>query len=160
MKNETKNADGHTFKELYDAAANKQTKRVREMTTEIKTIEDINAALDGIASAMTDKGIERPRPDIKFTHGGTMVGYLHATSKIGGKSCVSFYGDDATSVLEDMLAHVVALKSKEEEAVAIWQKDVAKVIDDGHDLNLPDNVMAPLRASSQAMTENLLEVAK
>jgi hypothetical protein len=37
---------------------------------------------------------------------------------------------------------------------------VAKVIDEGHDLNLPDNVMAPLRASSQAMTENLLTVAK
>ena len=86
------------------------------MTTEIKTIEDINAALDGIA--------------------------------------------DATSVIEDMLAHIVALKSKEDEAVKAWQKDVAKVIDDGHDLNLPNNVMAPLRASSQAMTENLLEVAK
>jgi hypothetical protein len=155
MKNETKNADGYTFKELYDAAANKQTK-AKPMTTEIKTIEDIHAALDGIAEVMTDKGIERPRPDIKFTHGGTMVGYLHATSKIGGKDCVSFYGHSATTILACMLAHVVALKSKEEEAVATWQKDVAKVID----LNLPDNVMAPLRASSQAMTENLLTVAK
>ena len=126
----------------------------------IKTIEDINAGLDGIAAAMTDKGIERPQPDIKFNQGGSMVGYLHANSPIGGKSCVSFYGHSATIVLSMMLDHVVALKSKEEEAVMAWQKDVAKVIDDGHDLNLPDNVMAPLRASSQAMTENLLEVAK
>ena len=31
MKNETKNADGHTFKELYDAAADKETE-VKPMT--------------------------------------------------------------------------------------------------------------------------------
>ena len=109
---------------------------------------------------MTDKGIERPQPHIKFNQGGSMVGYLHANSPIGGKSCVPFYGHSATIVLSMMLDHVVTLKSAEDEAVKAWQKDVAKVIDDGHDLNLPDNVMAPLRASSQAMTENLLEVAK
>jgi hypothetical protein len=49
--------------------------------------------------------------------------------------------------------------SKEEQRVVDWQKGLAKVIDDGHDMNLPDNVLAPLRASSQAMTENLLTVA-
>ena len=126
----------------------------------IITIEDIHAALDGIAAAMTDKGIEDPRPDIQFKQDGRVLGWLHGAGDIGGKSCVSFYGHSATIVLDDMLDHVVALKSKEEEAVMAWQKDVAKVIDKGHDLNLPDNVMAPLRASSQAMTENLLEVAK
>jgi hypothetical protein len=126
----------------------------------IKTIEDINAALDGIAAAMIDKGIKSPTPKISLNQGGRLDGWLNASSRIGAKNCVLIQGDDATTILADMLAHVVALKSKEEEAVATWQKDVAKVIDDGHDLNLPDNVMAPLRASSQAMTENLLEVAK
>jgi hypothetical protein len=126
----------------------------------IKTIEDIHAALDGIAAAMTDKGILDPRPDVELKQGGRITGWIHARGPIGGYVSGSFYGDNATTILADMLAHVVALKSKEEEAVATWQKDVAKVIDDGHDLNLPDNVMAPLRASSQAMTENLLEVAK
>jgi hypothetical protein len=126
----------------------------------IKTIEDIHAALDGIASAMTDKGIVNPRQSIDFKQDGRVQGWLHASSPIGDETCVPFYGNSATLLLDEMLAHVVALKSKEEEAVATWQKDVAKVIDDGHDLNLPDNVMAPLRASSQAMTENLLEVAK
>ena len=130
------------------------------MTTEIKTIADINAALNGIASAMTEKGILEPRANIHFYQGGRVQGFLHASSPIGGRHCVSFYGYYATDILADMLAHVVALKSAEDEAVMAWQKDVAKVIDDGHDLNLPNNVMAPLRASSQAMTENLLEVAK
>ena len=126
----------------------------------IITIEDIHEALNGIAAAMTDKGIEDPRPDIQFKQDGRITGWLHARSLIGGKSCVQFNGDSATLLLADMRGHVAALKSKEEEAVMAWQKDVAKVIDDGHDLNLPDNVMAPLRASSQAMTENLLEVVK
>ena len=131
------------------------------MTTEIKTIEDIHAALDGIAAAMTDKGILDPRPDVQLRQEGRVTGWLHSADTIGDKDYVSFYGNSATIVLEDMLAHIVALKSKEEEeAVMAWQKDVAKVIDNGHDLNLPDNVMAPLRASSQAMTENLLEVEK
>ena len=130
------------------------------MTTEIKTIEDIHAALDGIAAAMTDKGILNPSPEIEFKQDARVWGWLHAQVSIGGENAVPFYDNDATTVLAKMLAHVVALKSKEEEAVMAWQKDVAKVIDEGHDLNLPDNVMAPLRASSQAMTENLLEVAK
>ena len=130
------------------------------MTTEIITIEDIHAALNGIAAAMTDKGIERPQPDITFKQGGRVFGWLNGNSPIGGQRCVQFNGHSATIVLDDMLAHIVALKSKEDEAVKAWRKDVAKVIDEGHDLNLPDNVMSPLRASSQAMTENLLEVAK
>jgi hypothetical protein len=126
----------------------------------IITIEDIHAALDGIAAAMIDKGIVNPLPEIEFKQGGRIDGWLHASSLMGGERCVQFNGHSATTILAEMLDHVVALKSKEEEAVMAWQKDVAKVIDDGHDLNLPDNVMAPLRASSQAMTENLLEVAK
>jgi hypothetical protein len=130
------------------------------MTTEIKTIEDINAALDGISSAMIDKGILDPRPEIEFQQGSRPQGWLHAGSKIGGKDCVQFVGFSATIIFADMLAHVAALKSADEERVMAWQKDLAKVVDEGHDLNLPDNVMASLRASSQAMTKNLLTVAK
>ena len=126
------------------------------MTTEIKTIEDIHAALDGIAAAMTDKGIINPKPQIELKAGDTVTGWLFAYSLIGGKSSIRFAGGSAADVIADMLAYIVALKSADEERVAAWQKDVAKVIDEGHDLNLPDNVMAPLRASSQAMTENLL----
>jgi hypothetical protein len=37
-----------------------------------------------------------------------------------------------------------------------WRRKLADVIDEGHALALPDEVMAPLRQGSQAMTENLL----
>jgi hypothetical protein len=37
-----------------------------------------------------------------------------------------------------------------------WHKDLADVIDRGHAMALPDEVMQPLRQGSQAMTENLL----
>jgi hypothetical protein len=46
----TKNADGHTFKELYDAAANKQTKRVRLVTTETTPSDDREPAGGGETS--------------------------------------------------------------------------------------------------------------
>lgn len=128
------------------------------MTTEIKTIEDINTALDDISAVMTEKGIFDPRPEITFKQDGRLLGWLHAGSPIGARDCVPFYGSCAPIVLADMLAHVVGLKSVDEERVIAWQKDLAHVIDEGHDLNLPDNVLNPLRSSSQAMTENLLEV--
>lgn len=53
------------------------------------------------------------------------------------------------SILAEMPDPDTAAKRK-------WQKSLGKVIDEGHALNLPNEVMEPLRAGSQAMTENLL----
>ena len=66
-------------------------------------------------------------------------------------------GIGAETSVEEYIANMV---SKEQRRVNAWQQGLADVIDEGHDLNLPDNVLAPLRASSQAMTENLLTVAE
>jgi len=68
-------------------------------------------------------------------------------------------GDSAEESIALALAFIENMKGKEEQRIAKWQKDLAKVIDEGHDLNLPDTVLEPLRSSSQAMTENLLEVS-
>jgi hypothetical protein len=68
--------------------------------------------------------------------------------------------DNPTDAINAALDFIAGMVSKEEQRVIDWQVDLAKVIDDGHDMNLPDNVMASLRASSQAMTENLLTVVK
>ena len=37
-----------------------------------------------------------------------------------------------------------------------WHRKLADVIDEGNALSLPDDVMQPIRAGSQAMTKNLL----
>lgn len=72
---------------------------------------------------------------------------------------VNIKSDNPKDTVRKALAFIEGMVSKEEQRAVDWQKGLAKVIDDGHDMNLPDNVLAPLRASSQAMTENLLTVA-
>jgi len=49
-----------------------------------------------------------------------------------------------------------AMPDPEAAAKHKWQVKLADVIDEGHSLNLPEDVMGPLRQGSLAMTENLL----
>ena len=125
----------------------------------IVTIKDLDAALQQIAEAMSAKGIIGPNPEITLKQ-GRVSAWLHATSNIGGRVCVDFYGADVNEVAAAMLAHVYALKSVEEEKVLAWQRSLGDLIDDGAALDLPDEVMAGLRTSSKAMTENLITKQK
>ena len=126
------------------------------MTIEIK---DIPAALVDIHTKLVEKLGGQPcmGPDMQCDQSGKWTVSLWDASCEIIKLAI---GDNPTDAIKAALAFIAGMVSKEEQRVIDWQKDVAKVIDDGHDLNLPDNVMAPLRASSQAMTENLLTVAK
>jgi hypothetical protein len=54
---------------------------------------------------------------------------------------------------EDFVRNMPELRAR---TISLWHKKLGEVIDEGHDLALPDEVMQPLRAGSQAMTENLL----
>ena len=125
----------------------------------IVTIKDLDAALTQIAEAMSAKGIIEPNPEITFRQ-GRVNGWLHASSMIGDRTCHAFYGADVNEVAAAMLAHVDALKSVEEEKVLAWQRSLGALIDDGASLDLPDEVMAGLRTSSKAMTENLITKQK
>ena len=128
------------------------------MTIEIK---DIPAALVDIHTKLVEKLGGQPWTDtsIHCESSGNWVIYLHPVN-IQCKDLERLSSDNPTDTIKAALDFIAGMVSKEEQRVIDWQKDVAKVIDEGHDLNLPDNVMAPLRASSQAMTENLLTVAK
>jgi hypothetical protein len=122
-------------------------------------IQDIPAALVDIHTKLVDKLGGQPyiAPQITCNQRGNwMVTLWNTESKIINQP----EGGNPTEAIKATLDFIAGMVSKEEQRVIDWQKDVAKVIDEGHDLNLPDNVMAPLRASSQAMTENLLTVAK
>jgi hypothetical protein len=127
------------------------------MTIEIK---DIPAALVDIHTKLVEKLGAQPylEPQMRVNQSGDWVISIYKYVHSGGSDRIST--DNPTDTIKQSLAFIDAMVSKEEQRVINWQKDVAKVIDDGHGLNLPDNVMAPLRASSQAMTENLLTVAK
>jgi hypothetical protein len=122
-------------------------------------IEDIPAALVDIHTKLADKLGGQPymAPYMKCDQSGQWSVVLWNASCDVLKQPI---GDSPTDAIKATLDFIAGMVSKEEQRVIDWQKDVAKVIDDGHDMNLPDSVMAPLRASSQAMTENLLTVAK
>jgi hypothetical protein len=126
------------------------------MTIEIK---DIPAALVDIHTKLVEKLGGQPyiEPSIKCDQSGEWAVVLW---KASCNVLAQPIGDNPTDAINATLAFISGMVSKEERRVIDWQKGLAKVIDDGHDMNLPDNVLAPLRASSQAMTENLLTVAK
>jgi hypothetical protein len=64
-----------------------------------------------------------------------------------------------SATLADADAFVAAMPDRDAAQKTNWHRKLGDVIDEGHALALPDAVMAPLRAGSQAMTENLLGVA-
>jgi hypothetical protein len=127
------------------------------MTIKLK---DIPAALVDIHTKLVDKLGEQPylEPQMRVNQSGDWVISIYKYVHSGGSERIT--SDNPTDTIKQALDFIAGMVSKEEQRVINWQKGLAKVIDDGHDLNLPDNVLAPLRASSQAMTENLLTVAK
>jgi hypothetical protein len=65
-------------------------------------------------------------------------------------------GASIATVLAEAEAFVAAMPDPEKRAVTEWHRKLGNVIDEGHALALPDDVMRPLRQGSRAMTENLL----
>ena len=64
--------------------------------------------------------------------------------------------DTIAACIAEAEAFVAAMPEPEAKAKHDWHRKLGDVIDQGHALALPDEVMAPLRQGSQAMTENLL----
>jgi hypothetical protein len=141
------------------AVAHKVAIETKETTMTI-AIEDIPAALVDIHTKLAEKLGGQPcsAPYFLVTQSGTWVIPLHGPEYTDPRKRIESH--NPTDAINQALDFIAGMVSKEEQRVIDWHKGLAKVIDDGHDLNLPDNVLAPLRASSQAMTENLLTVAK
>tara|TARA_R110000782_G_scaffold13981_1_gene41185 strand:+ start:421 stop:810 length:390 start_codon:yes stop_codon:yes gene_type:complete len=121
----------------------------------IVTIKDLDAALQQISEAMSAKGIIEPNPQFEVRQ-SRVTGWLHAQSNIGDRTCHGFHADNVNEAAAKMMVFVMKLKSVEEEKVLAWQRSLGALIDDGASLDLPDEVMAGLRTSSKAMTENLI----
>lgn len=117
---------------------------------------DIPAALTEIHSALVDKMGQQPSvaPSMWIAQSGKYRIDLYPPRKYQ-----SFYTAAATNAedcIADALAHIAKMPTAEEAEKREWHNDLGKVIDKGHQLALPDDVMGPLRQSSQAMSKNLL----
>jgi hypothetical protein len=122
-------------------------------------IKDIPAALVDIHAKLATEMGEQPglAPVLECNQRG---GWFIILYNRKCKRLQDTRSDSPTAAIRQALDFIAGMASKDEQRKLGWQKSLTGVINEGHDLNLPDTVLAPLRASSQAMTENLIGVAK
>ena len=121
---------------------------------------EIFARLTALHSALVEKLGAQPYLGADLTLGTENCWIMlwdKGTSR-GGSSDVlhTAQGNTIAACLADAEAFVAAMPDPEVKAKHDWHRKLGNVIDEGHALALPDDVMTPLRASSQAMHKNLL----
>jgi hypothetical protein len=123
-----------------------------------KDTETLTARLIALHSALVNKTGEQPfiEPALRLSTKGEWNTDLYRAYNNGDYRLGAVKGATPEACLDAAFAFVAALPDPETAARTAWHKDLAGVIDRGHALNLPDEVMTPLRQGSQAMTENLL----
>lgn len=117
----------------------------------------LTASLVALHSALVEKLGAQPyfAPDLTLNQSGNWAIALY---KDGGPLTTLHRatGDTAEVCLETAHAFVAAMPDRTVKARRDWHGKLATVIDEGHALSLPDDVMQPLRTGSQAMAKNLL----
>ena len=124
----------------------------------MNTVAEINTALEKLEALMADRGIKAPSAEYTFKGSKRNLMWLASSEEcFDGNSYKGFYGiESVQDAIQAAFDYIYALPDPETAARTSWHKDLAGVIDRGWSLNLPDEVMTPLRQGSQAMTENLL----
>ena len=125
------------------------------------TESEIFARLTALHSALADKLGAQPwcEPSLIITSGGKCrITIYRAGFYTTSREMVLHTASSETisATLADAEAYVATMPDPVAAQKANWHRKLGDVIDEGHALALPDDVMAPLRAGSQAMTENLL----
>jgi hypothetical protein len=122
------------------------------------TYEEIPAQLVAVQTALVEKTGEQPFIDIAMI--------IRQSGRWSIRLCRDFNGGEykigtitagsPAECIDEAFKFIAAMPNAENAAKQAWQGKLGKVIDEGHALALPDDVMMPLRQGSQAMTENLL----
>lgn len=123
------------------------------------THDEIQKRLDELAVAMTEAAIPTPEATLMVKSGGRHSIHLdcrYDANSFDGKNYKIFTGHDIDALLSRAFEYITAMPDPDTAAKHAWQRKLGTVIDEGHALNLPDEVMVPLRTGSQAMAENLL----
>jgi hypothetical protein len=126
------------------------------------TYEEIPAKLVAVQTALVEKIGEQPFIDIAMTirQSGRWSILLYRDFNGGEYKIGRITADSPAECIDEAFKFIAAMPNAENAAKQSWQGKLGKVIDEGHALNLPDDVMMPLRQGSQAMTENLLAAPK
>lgn len=133
----------------------------RKGSTMLINEKDLNARLVKLHTDLAGKLDGQPyfEPSLHLYPGGTIHCrvYDRATYNGGtGEALKVCRGETFNEVLSQAEAFVASMPTPEIKARHDWHRKLGNVIDEGHALALPDDVMAPIRAGSQAMAKNLL----
>ena len=123
---------------------------------------DIPSHLVAIHTALVEKTNEQPFLDLTLiaNQSGIWTIGLYRGYNNGDYRIATIKGDSPQDCIENAFAFIADMPGVDGAARRDWQEKLGAVIDEGYDLNLPDQVMQPLRDSSAAMTDNLLASPK
>jgi len=123
---------------------------------------DIPTHLVAIHTALVKKTNEQPFLDLTLiaSQSGIWTIGLHRGYNNGDYHLATIKGDSPQKCIKNAFASIANMPDADEADKRGWQKKLGAVIDEGHDLNLPNQVMQPLRDSFAAMTDNLLASPK
>jgi hypothetical protein len=125
----------------------------------MQTVAEITAALAKLEALMVEKGVVRPEATLLMKCSGkfsTHIGCMYLQKAFGNSDHKIFSETTAQESIQAAFDYINAMPDPAVAERQNWHKDLADVIDRGHAMALPDEVMQPLRQGSQAMTENLL----
>ena len=125
----------------------------------MKTIQEIQTALDALVVDMTIKGVQVPdatahiksyaRPSLSIE---TTIG----DKPFDGRNYKYFFGDNLAECFADAAAYIATLPSPEEKVARTYLRKVADAVDYATENSIADEYVQPLRGVSCAMTSNLL----
>jgi len=123
--------------------------------------QDIQAALEQMVRDLTDLGAVCPEASFSVNCAARHTIYLRVDLStewlFNGSNFKFLFADTPEEALSAAREYIAALPDPRTAKRRQWQKKLGDVIDEGYELELPGDVMAPLHAGSLAMTENLLE---
>ena len=125
----------------------------------MKTIQEIQTALDALVVDMTLKGVPVPKATVRIKSDARPS--LRIESTIGdklydGRYYKYFLGDNLAKCFADAAAYIATLPSPEEKVARTYLRKVADAVDYATENSIADEYVLPLRGVSCAMTSNLL----
>lgn len=126
----------------------------------MRTVTEIEKALDALVAKMTEKGV--PLPDASVTikaQGGEPYVYLSSQyrSNTFGKDCTEICrGTTVAGAFKQAHKVIDALPSPEEAVTREYLTRVASAVDYATEHSIDDEYVAPLRSVTCAMADNLL----
>jgi predicted RNase H-like HicB family nuclease len=120
--------------------------------------QDIQAALDQMVRDLMERGAVNPEASFSLrANEGVSVRLSCTNDMFYDRGLKFFFTNTPEEALSAAQEYIAKLPDPRTVKRRQWQQKLGEVIDEGHELALPDDVMKPLHAGSQAMTDNLLE---